>query len=118
MINKVEIKTDGQFANICIDGKEIKNVTGYKLEHSVDGLPVLKLELINPEGTFIGNTIDCRINKKYTLLEKDKKIMEERLKELKEKITSFVNDYDIQEFTIWIEEDGSIDKKVTLEIRV
>ena len=44
--------------------------------------------------------------------------MEERLKELKEKITSFVNDYDIQEFTIWIEEDGTPDKDVLLEIRV
>ena len=44
--------------------------------------------------------------------------MEERLKELKEKITSFINDYDIGEFDIWIEEDGSTDKKVTLEIRV
>lgn len=74
MINKVEIKTDGQFANIYIDGKEIKNVIGYKLEHSVDGLPVLILELVNPEGTFIGNTVDCRINKKYTLWERIKRL--------------------------------------------
>ena len=44
--------------------------------------------------------------------------MEERLKELKERITSFVRDYDIEGFDIWIEEDGSVDKKVTLEIRV
>lgn len=44
--------------------------------------------------------------------------MEERLQELKEKIKSFVRDYDIEEFNIWIEEDGNIDKKVTLEIRV
>ncbi len=46
--------------------------------------------------------------------------MEERLKELKEKITSFVNDYDIQEFTIWIEENktDTLDKDVLLEIRV
>ena len=44
--------------------------------------------------------------------------MEERLKELKEKITSFVRDYDIKEFDIWIEEDGNIDKRVTLGIRV
>lgn len=44
--------------------------------------------------------------------------MEERLKELKEKITSFINDYDIKEFDIWTEEDGNIDRKVTLGIRV
>ena len=46
--------------------------------------------------------------------------MEERLKELKEKITSFVIDYDIQEFTIWIEENktDTLDKDVLLEIRV
>lgn len=74
MINKVEIKTDGKFANIYIDGKEIKNVIGYKLEHSVDGLPVLKLELINPEGTFMGKTVDCKINKKYTLLERIRRL--------------------------------------------
>lgn len=44
--------------------------------------------------------------------------VEERLKELKEKITSFVRDYDIENFDIWIEEDGNTNKKVTLEIRV
>ena len=44
--------------------------------------------------------------------------MQERLQELKEKITSFVRDYDIEEFDIWIEEDGNADKKVTIEIRV
>lgn len=74
MINKIEIKTDGKFANIYIDGKEIKNVIGYKLEHGVDGLPVLKLELVNPEGTFIGKTVDCKINKKYTLLERIRRL--------------------------------------------
>lgn len=74
MFNKVEIKTDGVFANVYIDGKEIKNVTSYKLEHGVDGLPILKLELINPEGTFMGNTVDCKINKKYTLLERIKRL--------------------------------------------
>ena len=74
MINKVEIKTDGKFANIYIDGKEIKNVIGYKLEHSVDDLPVLKLELINLEGTFMGKTVDCKINKKYTLLERIRRL--------------------------------------------
>lgn len=44
--------------------------------------------------------------------------MEERLQELKEKITSFIRDYKIEEFTIWIEEDENIGKKVTLEIGV
>ena len=44
--------------------------------------------------------------------------MEERLKELKEKITFFVRDYNIEEFDIWIEEDENIGKKATLEIRV
>lgn len=74
MLNKVEIKTNGMFANVYIDGKEIKNVTSYKLEHNVAGFPVLKLELINPEGTFMGNTVDCKINKKYTLLERIKRL--------------------------------------------
>ncbi len=55
---------------------------------------------------------------KKKLLKMREGLMEERLQELKEKITSFVNDYDIQEFTIWIEEDGNVDKKVTIEIRV
>lgn len=56
----------------------------------------------------------------YATKVSDKKDMEERLKELKEKITSFVNDYDIQEFTIWIEENktDTLDKDVLLEIRV
>lgn len=44
--------------------------------------------------------------------------MEQRLKALKEQIASFVRDYDIEDFDIWIEEDGNIDKRVTLGIRV
>lgn len=57
--------------------------------------------------------------------EKDKK-MEERLKELKEKITSFVNDYDIKDFYVDINEDIDLvskdtyetQSKVNIEIRV
>lgn len=74
MFSNVEIKSDGAFANVYIDGKEIKGVTGYKLEHNVDGLPILKLELLNPYCTFIGNTVDCKINKKQTLLERIKRL--------------------------------------------
>lgn len=34
--------------------------------------------------------------------------MEERLKELKEKITSFVRDYDIKSFDVWIDDGVNI----------
>lgn len=52
--------------------------------------------------------------------------MEERLKELKEKITSFVNDYNIKDFYIDINEDIDLvskdtyetQPKVNIEIRV
>lgn len=50
--------------------------------------------------------------------------MEERLKELKEKINSFVNDYDVKNFYVDIEEwaeDVETNKKycnVNIEIRV
>ncbi len=53
--------------------------------------------------------------------------MEQRLQELKEKITSFVRDYNIESFNVWIDEvevktlEGKhfkTDKKVNLEIRV
>lgn len=52
--------------------------------------------------------------------------MEERLKELKEKITSFVNDYNIKDFYIDINEDIDLvskdtyetQTKVNIEIRV
>lgn len=41
--------------------------------------------------------------------------MEERLKELKEKITSFVNDYNIKNFYIDINEDIDLVSKDTYE---
>mgnify|MGYP000339756777 FL=1 len=52
--------------------------------------------------------------------------MEERLKELKEKITSFVNDYDVKSFYVDINEDIDLvskdtyetQSKVNIEIRV
>lgn len=53
--------------------------------------------------------------------------MEERLQELKEKITSFVRDYDIESFDVWIDDDVNINniskpkeerKEVRIEIRV
>lgn len=52
--------------------------------------------------------------------------MEERLKELKEKITSFVNDYDVKNFYVGINEDIDLvskdtyetQSKVIIEIRV
>ena len=52
--------------------------------------------------------------------------MEERLNELKEKITSFVNDYNIKDFYIDINEDIDLvskdtyeaQAKVNIEIRV
>lgn len=45
----------------------------------------------------------------------DKKDMEERLKELKEKITSFVNNYNIKNFYIDINEDIDLVSKDTYE---
>ena len=58
-------------------------------------------------------------------IEEDEK-MEERLKELKEKITSFVNDYDVKNFYVDINEDIDLvskdtyetQPKVNIEIRV
>lgn len=52
--------------------------------------------------------------------------MEERLKELKEKIISFVNDYDVKNFYVDINEDIDLvskdtyetQSKVNIEIRV
>ena len=44
--------------------------------------------------------------------------MEQRLKALKEQIASFVRDYVIEDFDIWLQVDGNIDKTVTLGIRV
>ena len=52
--------------------------------------------------------------------------MEERLKELKEKITSFVNDYDVKNFYVDIAENIDLvskdtyetQSKVNIEIRV
>lgn len=52
--------------------------------------------------------------------------MEERLKELKEKITSFVKDYDIESFDVWIDDGVDVNHitkplkevQVNLEIRV
>lgn len=62
----------------------------------------------------------------YAMKVSDKKDMEERLKELKEKITSFVNDYNIKDFYIDINEDIDLvskdtyetQSKVNIEIRV
>ena len=48
--------------------------------------------------------------------------MEERLKELKEKITSFVNDYDVKNFYVDIDlvskDTYETQSKVNIEIRV
>lgn len=44
--------------------------------------------------------------------------MEQRLQELKEKITSFVRDYEIESFDIWIDKEVGQKVKVNLEIRV
>lgn len=41
--------------------------------------------------------------------------MEERLKELKEKITSFVRDYNIKDFYVEIDEDIDLVSKYTYE---
>ncbi len=61
---KVEIKTDGVFAKIYINGEEIKNIRSYTLEHSADGFPLLKLELINSDSIFIGDTVDCKMERR------------------------------------------------------
>lgn len=52
--------------------------------------------------------------------------MEQRLQELKEKITSFVRDYNIENFDVWIDDGNDVNHitkpqkevKVNLEIRV
>lgn len=53
--------------------------------------------------------------------------MEQRLQELKEKITSFVRDYNIESFDVWIDDGVNINNitksekeriKVEIEIRV
>lgn len=53
--------------------------------------------------------------------------MEQRLQELKEKITSFVRDYNIDSFDVWIDDSVNINNitksekeriKVEIEIRV
>lgn len=59
-----------------------------------------------------------------TKIERKIKSMDERLQELKEKITAFVNDYNIESFDVYIDELASDVKsskkyyKVNLEIRV
>ena len=44
--------------------------------------------------------------------------MEQRLQELKEKITSFVRDYELESFSVWIDKEVGKKTKVNLEIRV
>ena len=44
--------------------------------------------------------------------------MEQRLQELKEEITSFVRDYEIESIDILIRKDEILPTKVNLEIRV
>ena len=64
---------------------------------------------------------------KKKLLKMREGLMEERLQELKEKITSFVRDYNIESFDVWIDDDVNINniskpkeerKEVRIEIRV
>ena len=44
--------------------------------------------------------------------------MEEDIKELKEKITNFVNNYDIEQISIYINENLNGNKIITLQLEV
>lgn len=62
----------------------------------------------------------------YAIQKGEKETMEQRLQELKEKITSFVRDYNIESFDVWIDDGTDVNHitkpqkevKVNLEIRV
>lgn len=42
---KIEIKTDGSISQIYVDGKKLDGVRSYKLEQTVNGIPILTLDL-------------------------------------------------------------------------
>lgn len=43
--SRIEIKTDGAFSQILIDGKKLNGVRNYKLEHAAGEAPTLTLDL-------------------------------------------------------------------------
>ena len=43
--SRIEIKTDGAFSQIFIDGKKLNGVRNYKLEHAAGKAPTLTLDL-------------------------------------------------------------------------
>lgn len=46
---KVVIKSDGIIAHIFVDGVEVKDVRGYRVEHTVCNCPIVHLELVATE---------------------------------------------------------------------
>ena len=43
--SRIEIKTDGAFSQIFIDGRKLNGVRNYKLEHAAGKAPTLTLDL-------------------------------------------------------------------------
>lgn len=60
--NNVEIKTDGGFANIFIDGTEINGVRGFVAQQHINGAATLLLEM---------NVLNLTLNGKFVLQSKD-----------------------------------------------
>lgn len=46
MVGKISIKTNGSMAQIFVDGHQLKGVRGYTLTHSVEGAPILTVDLL------------------------------------------------------------------------
>lgn len=103
---------------ICINEKiyDFKTIKLEALDTTNPFDPKYNL-LIDSKELYFDIAKDCRILKNT---------MEQRLQELKEKITSFVRDYNIESFDVWIDDGTDVDHitkpqkevKVNLEIRV
>lgn len=59
--SRIEIKTDGAFSQIFIDGKKLNGVRNYKLEHAAGEAPTLTLDL---------NAFDLTVNGQMLLMQK------------------------------------------------
>lgn len=59
--SRIEIKTDGAFSQIFIDGKKLNGVRNYKLEHAAGEAPTLTLDL---------NAFDLTVDGQMLLIQK------------------------------------------------
>ena len=59
--SRIEIKTDGAFSQIFIDGKKLNGVRNYKLEHAAGEAPTLTLDL---------NAFDLTVDGQMLLMQK------------------------------------------------